>query len=106
MSHHEFNAALETFDLKQSEFVRLVAYLSGVTPDISTINRYARGRARLPWAVTAFVRAWALLDEPKRVRVQFIAARETEGPEDFEGRMAARLHDITREQARMGGKSN
>ena len=66
MTAAEFRAALETAGLRQVDFQRLLAHLSGQRADAGTINRWANGRRAVPPTVVAILALWAMLPETKR----------------------------------------
>lgn len=69
MTPAEFRAALESLDLRQVDFQRLLAHLSGQPADAGTINRWAKGRRTVPPLVIAFLALWQRLPEAERRQI-------------------------------------
>ncbi len=65
MDHEQFRAALETLGLRQTDFARLLRYLSGQPVDIGSVNRWATGKRSVPPAVTATLKLLAMLPRTK-----------------------------------------
>ena len=69
MTPAEFRAALEALGLRQVDFQRLLAHLSGQPADAGTINRWAKGRRAVPPTVIAILALWRILPEAKRNQI-------------------------------------
>lgn len=69
MTPTDFRAALEAAGLRQVDFQRLVAHLSGQPADAGTINRWARGRRAVPQLAEVVLALWAMLPEAKRAAI-------------------------------------
>ncbi len=63
MDHERFRATLENLGLRQTDFARLLRYLSGQPVDIGSVNRWATGRRSVPPAVTATLKLLAMLPQ-------------------------------------------
>ncbi len=69
MTPVEFRAALDAADLRQVDFQRLLAHLSGQPADAGTINRWAKGRRAVPPTVVAILALWHMLLKAKRRQI-------------------------------------
>ncbi len=69
MTPAEFRAALESAGLRQVDFQRLLAHLSGQPADAGTINRWAKGRRAVPPLAVAFLALWRRLPEAERRQI-------------------------------------
>ena len=69
MTAAEFRAALEDAGLRQVDFQRLLAHLSGQPADAGTINRWAKGRRAVPPTVIAILTLWTMLPKAKRRQI-------------------------------------
>ncbi len=69
MTPTEFRATLGELDLRQVEFARLIAHLSGQPLDPGTVNRWAAGRRAVPSTVIAFLNIWTMVPTPKREQI-------------------------------------
>ena len=69
VDHTEFRASLVRLDLRQTDFVRLLAYLGDSKADAVTINRWATGRRAVPSTVAAILRLWEMLPRRKRNQI-------------------------------------
>ncbi len=75
MTPTEFRAALDAADLRQVDFQRLLAHLSGQPARADTINRWAKGRRAVPPTVIAILALWHML--PKTQRRQILPQRKS-----------------------------
>lgn len=69
MTPKEFRAALQSAGLRQVDFVRLIAHLSGQPADAGTINRWAKGRRAVPPLAVAVLALWWHLPEKERRQI-------------------------------------
>ncbi len=69
MTPAEFRAALDNAGLRQVDFKRLLAHLSGQPADAGTINRWATGRRAVPALAVAFLALWQMLPKTKQRRI-------------------------------------
>ena len=65
MDHEQFRAALKALGLRQTDFTRLLRYLSGQSVDPVTINRWATGKNPVPPTATATLKLLAMLPRAK-----------------------------------------
>ena len=70
MTPTEFRAALVAADMRQVDFKRLLAHLSGQPADAGTINRWAKGRRGVPLTVVALLALWQMLPKAKRHQIR------------------------------------
>ena len=66
MSADQFRAALNRLGLSQAALGRVLENLGGGGPDTTTVNRWARGTARIPAAVGAFLTVLEALPPGRR----------------------------------------
>ena len=77
MTPAEFRAALEAAGLRQVDFARLLAQLSGQPANAGTVNRWAKGRRAVPPSVIAILALWRMVPRAKQHKImEFIAAFE------------------------------
>ena len=69
MTPAEFRAALDNAGLRQVDFKRLLAHLSGQPADAGTINRWAKGRRAVPSTVVVILALWRMLPKAKQRRI-------------------------------------
>ena len=69
MTPTEFCGALVAADMRQVDFQRLLAHLSGQPAVTSTINRWATGTRAVPPTVIAILALWQMLPKAKRHQI-------------------------------------
>lgn len=69
VDHTEFRITLARLGMRQTDFVRLLAYLGDSKADAVTINRWATGRRAVPSTVAVILRLWEMLPKGKRAQI-------------------------------------
>jgi hypothetical protein len=77
VDHTEFRTTLARLGLRQVDFARLVAHLSGEKPNSVTVNRWAVGTCSVPPTVAAILRLWEMLPTARRKQILKTASEAT-----------------------------